>query len=198
MHECITACITQKVLPHQVALAQSHPCAVLCTSSVRFASERRPVLPIAEHHHFCPALHLFSLCWHECDTVYFQICLVCLCPVCLSSLPFQSAPWSPSDITPHADTFCSCCHLLSGSVCSDCYIVQQVHVVASMPCYSPTNVDQQRGHGVFDRSIKGLQALNAVGYGQLGTGLQLDLVYNPNGIFLAPPQSKLEVRFSRP
>lgn len=62
-----------------------------------------------------------------------------------------------------------------------------------MPCYSPTNVDQQRGHGVFDRSIKGLQALNAVGYGQPGSGLQLDLVYNPNGIFLAPAQSKLEV-----
>jgi hypothetical protein len=73
----------------------------------------------------------------------------------------------------------------------------QVHVVASMPCYSPTNVDQQRGHGVFDRSIQGLQALNAVGYGQPGTGLQLDLVYNPNGIFLAPPQSKLEVSSSQ-
>ena len=69
----------------------------------------------------------------------------------------------------------------------------QVHVVASMPCYSPTNVDQQRGHGVFDRSIKGLQMLNAVGYGQEGSGLQLDLVYNPNGIFLAPAQDKLEV-----
>ena len=62
-----------------------------------------------------------------------------------------------------------------------------------MPCYSATNVDQQRGSGVFDRSIKGLQALNAVGYGQPGSGLQLDLVYNPNGIFLAPAQSKLEV-----
>ena len=62
-----------------------------------------------------------------------------------------------------------------------------------MPCYSPTNVDQQRGHGVFDRSIKGLQMLNAVGYGQEGTGLQLDLVYNPNGIFLAPAQDKLQV-----
>ena len=62
-----------------------------------------------------------------------------------------------------------------------------------MPCYSATNVDQQRGNGVFDRSIKGLQALNAVGYGQPGSGLQLDLVYNPNGIFLAPAQSKLEV-----
>ena len=66
-------------------------------------------------------------------------------------------------------------------------------MVASMPCYRPTNVDQQRGHGVFDRSIKGLQALNAVGYGQTGSDLQLDLVYNPNGIFLAPAQSKLEV-----
>ena len=62
-----------------------------------------------------------------------------------------------------------------------------------MPCYSATNVDQQRGNGVFDRSIKGLQALNAVGYGQPGSGLSLDLVYNPNGIFLAPAQSKLEV-----
>ena len=70
----------------------------------------------------------------------------------------------------------------------------QVHVVASMPCYSPTNVDQQRGHGVFDRSIKGLQMLNAVGYGQEGSGLRLDLVYNPNGIFLAPAQDKLEVQ----
>lgn len=68
----------------------------------------------------------------------------------------------------------------------------KVHVVASMPCYSPTNVDQQRGHGVFDRSIKGLQALNVVGYGKPGSGLELDLVYNPNGIFLAPPQAKLE------
>ena len=118
--------------------------------------------------------------------------------VCLSSLPFQSAARPPSDITPHAYTFCIYCHLSSGPVCSDCYVMLQVHVVASMPCYSPTNVDQQRGHGVFDRSIKGLQVLNAVGYGQPGTGLQLDLVYNPNGIFLAPAQSKLEVRLSRP
>merc|ERR1712071_677150 len=71
----------------------------------------------------------------------------------------------------------------------------KVHVVASMPCYSPTNVDQQRGHGVFDRSIKGLEMLNAVGYGQEGSDLQLDLVYNPNGIFLAPAQDKLEAAY---
>ncbi|EFN56641.1 hypothetical protein CHLNCDRAFT_57533 [Chlorella variabilis] len=67
-----------------------------------------------------------------------------------------------------------------------------VRVVASLPCYSAENVDSQRGGGVFRRSIAGLQALNAVGYGQPGSGLSLDLVYNPGGVFLAPPQAKLE------
>lgn len=67
-----------------------------------------------------------------------------------------------------------------------------VHVVASLPCYTADNVDSQRGRGVFDRSIQGLQALNKVGYGIPGTGLSLDLVYNPGGVFLAPPQAKLE------
>lgn len=68
----------------------------------------------------------------------------------------------------------------------------QVRVVASMPCYSAENVNKQRGGGVFDRSIKGLQMLNAAGYAQAGSGLLLDLVYNPGGVFLAPPQAKLE------
>ena len=69
----------------------------------------------------------------------------------------------------------------------------QVRIVASLPCYSEQNVDQQRGSGVFQRSIRGLQMLNEAGYGQPGTGLHLDLVYNPNGIFLAPQQNTLEV-----
>ena len=69
----------------------------------------------------------------------------------------------------------------------------QVRVVASLPCYSAKNVDEQRGSGVYERSIRGLQLLNAAGYGQPGSGLILDLVYNPNGIFLAPPQEQLEV-----
>eukprot|EP00873_Tetraselmis_striata_P040597 jgi/Tetstr1/460861/TSEL_006020.t1 len=56
---------------------------------------------------------------------------------------------------------------------------REVHVVASLPCYSEANVDTQRGRGVFDRSILGLQRLNAAGYGVEGSGLQLDLVYNP-------------------
>ena len=73
----------------------------------------------------------------------------------------------------------------------------QVRVVASMPCYSEANVNEQRGRGVFERSICGLRALNAAGYGQQGTGLTLDLVYNPNGAFLAPPTATLQVRLHR-
>ena len=69
----------------------------------------------------------------------------------------------------------------------------QVRIVASMPCYSEATVNEQRGRGVFERSISGLRALNAAGYGQPGTGLTLDLVYNPNGAFLAPPTATLQV-----
>lgn len=73
----------------------------------------------------------------------------------------------------------------------------QVEVVASMPCYSPANVDQQRGEGVFDRSIQALQALNALGYGKPGSGLSLNLVYNPQGPSLPPPQAALEADYKR-
>jgi len=68
----------------------------------------------------------------------------------------------------------------------------KVRVVASLPCYSKENVDSQRGGGVFARSIRGLQMLNEVGYGVPGSGLQLDLVYNPGGPTLAPASSALE------
>lgn len=73
----------------------------------------------------------------------------------------------------------------------------QVEVVASMPCYSPANVDQQRGEGVFDRSIRALQTLNALGYGKPGSGLSLNLVYNPQGPSLPPPQAALEADYKR-
>lgn len=73
----------------------------------------------------------------------------------------------------------------------------QVEITASMPCYSAKNVDKQRGNGVFDRSIAGLQALNALGYGQPGTGLILNLVYNPQGAVLPPPQGALEADYKR-
>jgi radical SAM/Cys-rich protein len=66
-----------------------------------------------------------------------------------------------------------------------------------MPCYSKENVDAQRGGGVFHRSIAGLRVLNAAGYGQANSGLILDLVYNPNDAFLAPPQAALEVAYKQ-
>ncbi|HDZ58051.1 MAG TPA: radical SAM/Cys-rich domain protein [Pseudomonas xinjiangensis] len=69
---------------------------------------------------------------------------------------------------------------------------QQVTVSASLPCYSRDNVDKQRGDGVFERSITGLQELNQLGYGQPGSGLVLNLVYNPQGASLPPPQAALE------
>jgi radical SAM/Cys-rich protein len=74
---------------------------------------------------------------------------------------------------------------------------QQVEVVASLPCYSIERVDKQRGKGVFDLSIAGLQKLNALGYGKPGTGLILNLVYNPQDASLPPNQSKLQADYKR-
>src|SRR5215212_5812878 len=72
----------------------------------------------------------------------------------------------------------------------------QVEIIASMPCYSPANVNAQRGEGVFDGSIKGLQLLNSLGYG-IDPALPLHLVYNPNGAFLPGPQAELEADYKR-
>jgi radical SAM/Cys-rich protein len=71
----------------------------------------------------------------------------------------------------------------------------QVIVSASLPCYSRDNVDKQRGDGVFERSIQGLQMLNALGYGQPESDLQLNLVYNPQGPSLPPPQAALQADY---
>ncbi|MGR9091650.1 MAG: arsenosugar biosynthesis radical SAM (seleno)protein ArsS [Gammaproteobacteria bacterium] len=67
-----------------------------------------------------------------------------------------------------------------------------VAITASLPCYSENNVDQQRGIGVFTRSIAGLRRLNALGYGLPGSPRVLNLVYNPTGAFLPPNQAELE------
>jgi len=74
---------------------------------------------------------------------------------------------------------------------------EQVEIVASMPCYLEDNVDRQRGKGVFDASIRGLQRLNALGYGGDGSGFVLNLVYNPQGSSLPPPQAALEADYKR-
>jgi radical SAM/Cys-rich protein len=71
----------------------------------------------------------------------------------------------------------------------------KVEVVASLPCYSLENVDAQRGEGVFDKSIAGLQLLNSLGYGREGSGLILNLVFNPQGPSLPPNQQALEADY---
>lgn len=72
-----------------------------------------------------------------------------------------------------------------------------IHVVSSLPFYKKEKTDRQRGEGVFSQSIKALQALNEVGYGQQGSKLQLDLVYNPSGAFLPANQQALEHDFKK-
>ena len=79
---------------------------------------------------------------------------------------------------------------------ADFYVEHSIEVVASMPCYSPKNVNEQRGEGVFDSSIKALQTLNALGYGT-EPNLALNLVYNPVGASLPPQQAALEVDYKR-
>jgi len=71
----------------------------------------------------------------------------------------------------------------------------EVTVVASLPCYSAENVEAQRGRGVFARSIEALLRLNRLGYGAPGSRLRLDLVYNPQGPDLPPPQAALEATY---
>ena len=72
-----------------------------------------------------------------------------------------------------------------------------VHVVSSMPHWTRGKTDKQRGDGVFDKSIKALEMLNEIGYGKEGTGLKLDLVYNPSGAFLPGDQASLEKDFKK-
>ena len=72
-----------------------------------------------------------------------------------------------------------------------------VEVTASLPCYTEKNVEAQRGKGVFAKSIEALQWLNRLGYGQPGTGRVLNLVYNPLGPSLPPPQELLEADYRK-
>ena len=77
------------------------------------------------------------------------------------------------------------------------YKNHNVEVVSSLPCYTSENTDGQRGSGVFAKSIKALQMLNEVGYGKAGSGLLLNLVYNPAGAFLPPAQETLEKEYKQ-
>jgi radical SAM/Cys-rich protein len=72
-----------------------------------------------------------------------------------------------------------------------------VHVISSLPYFTAARTNAQRGDGVFEASIQALQLLNAAGYGQAGSGLVLDLVYNPSGAFLPGSQASLEGEFRK-
>lgn len=73
----------------------------------------------------------------------------------------------------------------------------QVRVIASLPYHRPAQTDAQRGEGVFEKSIAAIRKLNALGYGDGSSGLELDLVYNPVGAFLPPRQQAIEAQFRR-
>ena len=74
---------------------------------------------------------------------------------------------------------------------------RRVEVIASLPCYLEDNVDRQRGKGVFEKSIRALRRLNALGYGREGSECELSLVYNPQGPSLPPAQFALETDYRR-
>jgi len=75
------------------------------------------------------------------------------------------------------------------------YRANEIELICSLPCYTAENVDRQRGRGVFAQSIEALRLLNRIGYAIPGSNLSLDLVYNPGGAFLPPPQRELEARY---
>ena len=74
---------------------------------------------------------------------------------------------------------------------------QGVEIIASLPCYTEELVDRQRGKGVYEKSIRAIKQLNRLGYAMLGTGLSLNLVYNPQGPALPSEQASLEADYKR-
>ena len=114
------------------------------------------------------------------------------------------------EMIPHFREFCDELLALGISITSRCnitvqyepgqedlatwYAQRKIRLVCSLPCYTPENVDQQRGKGVFGKSISGLQLLNAAGYGRQ-EDLSLDLVYNPVGPNLPPSQTALQQEY---
>jgi radical SAM/Cys-rich protein len=98
----------------------------------------------------------------------------------------------------HVIVRCNLTILLHGKAYEDLpqfFAKHRVQVVSSLPFYEAGSTDRQRGLGVFTKSIEALRRLNAVGYGDPESGLELDLVYNPVGAFLPAPQAALERDF---
>ena len=130
-----------------------------------------------------------------------------------SEIPRVDLTGGAPELNPHFDYLVESCVALGRHVMDRCNLTvffeegkdylpeffrhHQVEVIASLPCYTEENVNQQRGDGTFDLSIRALQELNRLGYGSSGTGLELNLVYNPLGNYLPPAQETLENDYRR-
>jgi len=130
-----------------------------------------------------------------------------------SEIPRVDITGGAPELNPHFDYLLESCTAMGRHVMDRCNLTvffepgkeylpeffrqNQVEVIASLPCYTEENVDQQRGDGTFDLSIRALQELNRLGYGSPDTGLELNLVYNPLGSYLPPSQEVLERDYRR-
>jgi radical SAM/Cys-rich protein len=130
-----------------------------------------------------------------------------------SGIPTVDITGGAPEMTPHFRWFVAECRNLDRRVMvrSNLTILQEAgqqdlgtfyrdhrcEVIASLPYYTSRVVDAQRGGGVFERSVEAIRQLNRLGYAQEGTGLTLDLVYNPGGAFLPPAQAAIEADFKR-
>src|SRR5262249_5598587 len=131
----------------------------------------------------------------------------CLAVVARSDIPVVDITGGAPELNPHFRWFVEEVRRLDRHVIDRCNLTvlltpgqenlveflaaQEVEIIASLPCYLEKNVDAQRGEGVFERSLTALRRLNALGYGRPETGRILNLVYNPLGPSLPPPQQQL-------
>lgn len=130
------------------------------------------------------------------------------------NIPTVDITGGAPEMNPHFRWFVESCSALGVQVMNRCNLTiiranpkyhdlpeffakHKVHVVSSLPYFTKSRTDNQRGDGVFEDSIQALKDLNAVGYGVEGTPYQLDLVYNPSGAFLPGDQASLESEFKR-
>jgi len=130
-----------------------------------------------------------------------------------SAIPTVDITGGAPELNPHFDYLVESCVRLKRHVMDRCNLTvffeagreylpeffhrNRVEVIASLPCYTEENVDQQRGDGTFALSIRALHILNRLGYGVPGTGLDLHLMYNPLGAYLPPSQDRLEQDYKR-
>ena len=138
----------------------------------------------------------------------------CLAALAQTTIPTVDLTGGAPEMNPHFRWFVEQCHALGRHVMVRCnltiivanpkyhdlpefYKQHGVEVVSSLPFYNADKTDRQRGTGVFKESIKALQMLNAVGYGQEESGLRLNLVYNPAGAFLPADQGTLKRQFQK-